>query len=203
MNVIPHITLEAIKDVYSDKGYPFYTGEWNVNLGGIRNNDLTVVDEFNDILWLAYEDSFGREILLTHRGTTKPGLYWLKTKMGNINGTAILPEGYYRQCWMMGLHRGQYEALVQSDRAKFAVYRDNDEDGEFDINGQLYYDVGGLNMHTTSFVSDKDKVGAYSAGCQVREDDKDHLVAMAIVKKSMEHYGKYISYGLTNLNDFQ
>lgn len=196
------LTTELIKEVYEDKHYPFFTGAWNVNIGGIRNDDLSVVDEFNDILWLAWEDDFGRDNLLIHRGTTKPGLYWLKNKMGNMNGTAILAEGYYFSCWTQGLHKGQYKALVQSDKAKFLVYRDNDRDGKFDISGKLYDDVSGLNGHTTSFINDKDRVGAYSAGCQVREDDKDHIAAMAIIEKSMERYGKYVSYGLTNFSDF-
>lgn len=195
------LNIPLIKEVYNNKGFPYWTGPNNVNIGAIRSDD-TKVNEFNDILFFTYEDDFGRENLITHKGTTKPGLYWLKNKLGNMNGTAILKEGYYSQCWELGLHKGQYEALIQSDLAKFIVYRDNDADGELDYTGELFFDVTGLNGHTTSFKNEIERVGAYSAGCQVRQDELDHLMFMAIVKKSMEKYGPYVSYGLTNMKDF-
>lgn len=189
------ITYDQIKQLYASKNYPFYLGAYNINLFGIRASSRAV-DQFNDVLGIAFKDEFGNPVLLMHKATTKPGLYFLKEKLGNPQGTFILIPGHYPKCWMKGKHKGRYDALVQSDIATFQGYRDRDSDGELDYGGIKYKNVTGLNMHTTSFVSQKDKVGAYSAGCQVRKDYRDHIVAMGIVNKSLDLYGKYLSYAL-------
>jgi len=100
--------------------------------------------------------------------------------MGNINGTAILIPDFYSACWVVGKHNGKYEALVQY-KEPFRVWRDNDQDGQFDYHGVEYRDVTGLNMHTESLVNETEKVGAYSAGCQVRQFDRDHFMFMELV----------------------
>lgn len=46
------------------------------------------------------------------KATTDPGTYWLLQPM-QPQGTAILSEGQYPDAWQLGLHRGQYLALVQ------------------------------------------------------------------------------------------
>jgi hypothetical protein len=188
------ISYNKVKSMYAEKGWKFYdSGAFNVNLFGIRNG-YDVVDEFNDILGIAYVDDFGNEVVVTHKGTTKPGLYYLKNKLGGNNGTAILIPGYYSKCWKIGEHKG-YQALVQNGMP-FKVWRDNNSDGKFDIGGTVYTDVTGLNRHTTSFLTEKTKVGPYSAGCQVDQDDEDHLVDMAICSKSARLYGNSFSYAL-------
>lgn len=187
------LTYNEIEKVYQEKGYKFFKGPNNVNLYGIRSNSL-LVNEWNDILGVAYEDKFGNKINLIHSGTTKPGLYWLKNKMGNMNGTAILIPGYFQGCWKLGEHKG-YLALQQHG-SKFKVWRDNDKDGQFDYQGKVYEDVGGLNMHTESLLNTTEKVGAYSAGCQVREFDKEHFMVMNLLELAAAQYGPYFSYAL-------
>lgn len=198
MKGLNHNTL---KQLYDKMGYPFFEGQFNVNTFGFRSKS-DKVNEFNDILGVAFEDDFGRGVTLIARGTTKPGLYYLKNKLGGVDGTFILAEGYYKGCWKSGLHSGKYEALRQSKQGIFVGWRDDDSDGELDMDGKLYNDVSGLNFHTTSFVNDKEKVGAYSAGCQVVQDDKDFLAQRAIIYKSMEIYGDSVSYALFNMKDF-
>lgn len=188
-------TYYDIKSLYKRYAYPFFEGPYNVNVFGIRNESLEV-DEFNDVIGVAYQDQRGNLQCLTFEGTTKPGLYYLKNKLGNINGTFILQPGHYKQCWVLGHHKGRYEALVQSDRAEFIGWRDNDSDGEFDYTGNLYDDVTGLNLHTTSFKSEIEKVGPYSAGCIVCKDDMEFKILLSVIKKSIELYGDYISFSL-------
>lgn len=198
------LSYQSIQEVYVKKGYPFYKGAFNVNLGGFRNTSPNV-DEFNDILFLAYQDDFGRGNLITVKGTTKPGAYWLGDKMGNPSGTFILAEGYWKSCFKQGKHNGKYDCLVQKNYSGdklFKGYRDNDKDGLIDYSGELYSDVTGLNFHTTSFLNDKEKVEMYSAGCQVVQDDKDFLTILPIAQKSMEIYGDSLSYALFNTKDF-
>lgn len=194
------INYTNIKELYNKMGYPFYEGFYNVNVFGFRNPKLTV-DEFNDIIGIAYQDAFGRGVCLIYEGTTKAGLYYLKNKLGNSKGTFILQEGYFKSCWKSGMHSGKYPALVQKG-APFTGYRDDDSDGQLDLDGQIYNDVTGLNFHTTSFINNIDKVGAYSAGCQVIKDDKDFLSCKAVIDRSIDTYGDSISYALFNMKDF-
>lgn len=187
---------DEVKNQIESLGYRFYdSGVFNVNLYGIRNG-YDVVDEFNDVLGICFRDEFNNPVCIESKGTTKPGLHWLKNRKGNINGTFILQPGQYKKCWTFGEHKSAYDALIQSPYSEFKGWRDNDSDGELDINGDTYDDVTGLNMHTTSLINDISKVGAYSAGCQVRQDDQSHWVIMAILNKSAERYGSLFSYTL-------
>lgn len=196
------LDFNSLFQAYSSKGYPFYdSGKFNINIFGIRDSS-NIVDEFNDILGVAYIDEFGRPIVLAARGTTKPGLYYLTDHLGGAHGTFILKEGYYKSCWARGLHSGKYDALRQSSKAEFIGWRDKDKDGQLDMDGELFTDVSGLNFHTTSFINDKEKVGAYSAGCQVVQDDKDFMMLRAVIYRSMEIYGNNVSYALFNIKDF-
>lgn len=195
-----NLSYSQIRKIYNDHGFKFYQGKFNINLFGIRAKS-SLVDHFNDTLGVAFLDDYSNGVCLTCSGTTKPGLYFLGEKnMGNPKGTFILKEGHYPSCWMRGDHR-TYDALIQSDKATFVGWRDRDKDGELDYSGPLYYDVTGLNMHTTSFINKKARVGAYSAGCQVRQYSNDHVNVMGIVKKSLNLYGKYLSYALFNERD--
>lgn len=190
------MSFDDVAAMYADHGYRFYDdGPYNANLFAIRQG-YEVVDEFNDPMGIAYLDQYGNKQCQLSPGTTKPGLHYLKNKLGGAQGTAILVPGYYKQCWMLGKHRGQYEALVQSDRAEFKVWRDHDMDGEFDIDGPIYDNVTGLNGHAASLNNIRENVGPYSAGCQVRQWVHDHWVWMSVCKASMSLYGKYLSYAL-------
>lgn len=194
------LTYNELKEVIKNKGHIFFeSGPYDVNLYGIRSESLQV-DEFNDILGIAFKDRFDNKINFMSEGTTKPGLYWLKKKMGNINGTAILIPGQYRGVWKISTHKG-YEALAQSKNGVFKVWRDNDADGQFDYNGKIYTDVTGLNMHTESLVADTEKVGAYSAGCQVRKDTNEHFAVIDLLKTAASIYGNSFSYTLLEEDD--
>jgi hypothetical protein len=174
---------EQIRMMYDANGYQFFVDPYALNIFGIRDG-YDVVDEFNDVLGIAFVDGFGNPVVMEFKGTTKPGLYYLKKKLGNKNGTAILVPGQYIRCWKFGLHSGKYEALRQNG-SPFKVWRDNDSDGEFDVDGKKWGNVTGLNLHTTSFINEIEKVGAYSAGCQVFQRDEDFVVVMALIKKAM------------------
>lgn len=194
------LSFDDIKTVTQQKGYTWWEGEYDVFHYGIRSRSL-LVNLWNDVLGVCLIDKFGNKLNLMHRGSTKPGLNWLKDKMGNVNGTAILQPGQYRKCWTLGTHNG-YPALCQSSVGVFKVWRDNNKDGRFDYQGPTYTDVTGLNMHTESLIRETDLVGLYSAGCQVREFDKEHMMVMAINELSVAMYGDGISYTLFEERDF-
>lgn len=195
-----NINFQQLKRVYANMGYSFFEeGAYNLNIFGIRN-ELGKVDEFNDIIGIAYKDDIGLEHVINFIATTDPGLYWLKNGLGNSKGTAILCPGQYRACWKLGFHKG-YQALQQSPKSGFKVWRDSNSNGDLDTSGPIYNDVTGLNCHTTSFINEIERVGKYSAGCQVIQDDLDFQIFLSIIKKSAAYYGELFSYTLFNNTD--
>lgn len=194
------ISYDFIKSLYVSRGYRFYdSGQYNVNVFAIRNKDLTTVNKFNDLIGVAYLDEFMNKQCLVFEGTTKPGLTYLKEKMGNKNGTGILIEGQYPKAWVIGIHNAgkpsAHEAFRQSGPGVFKVWRDNDSDGQFDFNGKVYTDVQGLNGHTTRDF-DVENVGSFSAACQVIKDDKEHMIWMSVAKRAAELYGNSFTFTL-------
>ena len=195
------LSFNDIKRVVQGKeGFTWWEGPQNVFLYGIRSRSL-IVDLWNDVLGVCYIDDFGNKINLMHKGSTKPGLNWLKDKMGNVNGTAILQPGQYRRCFKLGTHNG-YVGLVQAEPGIFKVWRDDNKDGRFDYQGPTFTDVTGLNMHTESLINDSDRVGLYSAGCQVRAYDKEHFMTMNLCERSVALYKGNLSYTLLEERDF-
>jgi len=191
------ITYALIQDKYSDNKYPFLTGKYEVNYFGIRSKDTTV-NEFNDLIGVAWCDVFLNKHCLIFKGTTKPGLVYLKDKLGNDKGTFIVAAGFHAGCWKPGLHNGKYAAMVQSGPGVFSGYRDFDSDGVLDLTGKIYKDSQGVNGHTTRHDTNVEKVGAFSAGCQVLQDDKEHAVWYNVGARSWEFYAKPFSYALFN-----
>src|SRR5574343_471842 len=135
-----------------------------LNIWGIR----TPRGEFNDWFYLFYfKDGVLHETPLL-RGTTEPGQGWLWKVMGNPTGTASLcANQQYVDCWKIGKHKGKYDALIQSEKAKFIVVRDANQNGVIDYNNLKYTDVRGLNFHTTKLNYLRNFIGKFSAGCQV------------------------------------
>jgi hypothetical protein len=186
------ITYNSIKDEYAKHGYPFLTDKYQPNYFGIRSKDNTV-DDFNDIIGVAWCDAFLNPHTVVFRGTTKPGLVYLKDKLGNYKGTFIVAEGFHKSCWIPGFHNGKYPALVQAGPGVFRGYRDFDADGQLDYSGTIYTDSHGVNGHTTRFDTNVEKVGAFSAGCFVLQDDKEHAIWYNVGARSWEFYGKAFS----------
>jgi len=113
----------------------------------------------------------------------------------NPNGVAILIPGFYEKAWIIGKHKGEYDALVQNGSGVFKVWRDSDKDGKFDFSGKIYTDVSGLNDHTTK-EHQINNVGGFSEGCMVTQDDKEHQIKMAICKRAAELYSNSFSLAL-------
>ena len=198
------LSYQRLKKTVESKGYKFFeNGALDVNIFGVRFG-YDVVNEFNDIVGVAYKDEFGNEVCLAFKATTKPGLYWLKNKLMNKQGTFIMMPGQYRSCWYAGLHgKTRYPALRQNGKNQFKGWRDNDSDGKFDVDGPIYSDAMYVNGHTTSFKNDIDKVGPYSAGCQVIQDSEEFKAWLAVIYRSMESHGDKVSYTLLESKDFE
>lgn len=188
--------LEKFEQVAKRNGIEVYR-DGRLNFWGIR----TPQGEFNDFFKVWYYD--GKKIvdLPLFKGTTEPGKSWLQNVLGNPKGTAVLIHNrQYKDCWMIGKHKGKYEALVQSDKSKFTVWRDNNKDGDADYSAEEYYDVGGLNFHSTKLGYSSNWIGNFSAGCQVAWDyNYFSKTVMPFIKNRNQ---KYYSYALVLDSEF-
>jgi len=170
-----------------------YYGEHNYqidefNMIGVRNTDNLQQDVINDFLGFWTKD----EIFIC-KGTTDPSVHFTKNTVDrNPAGTFHLIEGFHRQIWCVGQHKG-YEALVNNWQhckptrgwrdANYNFVRDPE-----DVEVCDYFGINFHRMHPTSVVG---SIGRYSAGCQVVQHPKDFKYIMDKVKASWMYRGTY------------
>ena len=204
-----NIKINDLKKVYKAKGYAYFdSGNYNLNIFGIRsaNRDQTE-DKFDDILGVAYIDSVGKETLSTYAATTDPGLNHLvnpKFREAIKNGTAILKEGQYRAAYKLGHHgagRWIHKALIQV--RPVTCYRDANRDVILDTSGKESSGLYGINIHAASLLNALDKIGDYSAGCQVIKHST-HLSELVQLcrRQELEGLGSTFTYTLFDESDF-
>lgn len=190
------ITIDQLKEALTRKDAPFFTGEMNLNLIGIRASDRQA-NTFNDVLCVAYAKG-KQPVLETYSITTDPGLYYRHHPI-NVEGSAILAPGHYPRCWAIGMHRGKYQALVQ--RGLMTVYRDNNKNAALDTDVRTDTGYFGINLHRASENKYTMQVDKWSAGCQVFASVDDFNRVMALCNKAAAKYGKFFSYTLLNEED--
>jgi hypothetical protein len=156
-----NITIDRLVRAYNNKNYKLTYGIYQSNIFGIRANS-GATNKFDDIIGILRMNNGGvRETLLCN-ATTDPGIYFLENPM-NVKGTAILIPGQYLCSHKVGLHKGNYRALVQC--GKLRVWRDNDKDGEYDQTMPQDSNNDGINIHHAGI--DSSIINKWSAGCQV------------------------------------
>lgn len=191
------INIETVKKAMQGQGYViFESGDYNLNIVGIRTND-NESNRFNDWLCLFYKVD-GHENFHIFPFTTDPGVYWRKNPM-NVKGTGIMAPGQYRGLWELGLHQGRYGAFVQVKPA--LIYRDNNGDGKLDFTNP-HWDINGFNLHRANEEKRSTFVDKWSAGCQVVADPNDHDIAHALGEKSASIWGNSFTYTLLVEADF-
>lgn len=195
---IKKLTIDAVKKIFEDGG-----GEWGeVNLFGLRNEADQQSDLFNDFIGVCAGDA-----VRIYAGTTDPGAWWTKNPItaAGATGAAHLCEGFHKNAWRVGVHAQgtpfAHEALVQIGN-KVRIWRDVDKDyemGEKDLVQEGYF---GINIHRAG-LNDPNKIGKYSAGCQVVRYHKDFEELLEIVKASetfkKNKTGARFSYLLLNI----
>ncbi len=155
--------LGQINIAYSE-GYD-RDGKRNANTPGLFNDVRMVFDYVN-----------GEPRLLgSWTGSTQPGAYYTMKPL-NPGGCANIFPGQYR-AWKVGLHRGQYEALVQ--RGTIKLTRDKNKDFRREGDAVEVGDYEGVNQHHAANASE---VGPHSAGCLVGARIDGHEDFMRIVK---------------------
>jgi len=201
------ITYELVKGLYQKKGYKFYDKQnYDCNFFGIRSKNIDQsADKFDDVIGLCFL-SEGLPICIAAAGTTDPSLLNLQDPQfpeAQKNGTAILCEGYYPSVYQLGMHgRGawQHDALVQV--GKFRIFRDNNRDEILDFDAPITEGVYGMNLHMAHPNFDLEKIGYYSAGCQVVQNGQLHRRMMFYSRKQIQalKVNKF-SYALFNESD--
>jgi hypothetical protein len=189
--------LGEIKRILTEKGYKVATQPCELNLIGIRSNP-GVVNEFDDILVVFYNDADGNESFHLFAITTDPGRYYMNNPV-NVDGTAILAEGQY-PVYQYDLHHGDYLALCQR-LGPVTVYRDPNRDNKVDF-GKTEKGMYGINIHHAQRTGVTGSVGKFSAGCQVFQSIDDFNEVMNLVKEQLRRYGNHFTYTLLNEKDF-
>lgn len=192
-----------IPSIIRRKGYVFFTsGLYNLNIIGIRkDNNKKITNLYDDILLVMYKTSKGWQKKL-YNITTEPGDYYMRKKLCNTKGAAILVPNQYRGCWEIGKHNGKYTALVQKKPVK--VYRDGNMDMIYDMYPETINEgLFGINIHRSNEGYTRQTIDMYSAGCQVFNDPNDFDSFMSLCEEQRKLYGNSFTYTLLDEKDLE
>tara|TARA_R110000824_G_scaffold255762_3_gene444735 strand:- start:768 stop:1361 length:594 start_codon:yes stop_codon:yes gene_type:complete len=196
MSYLPPI-LRAVRE----QGYAVFAAErdFDLNIIGVRRNaSHRKPDLYLDDLYVVWKED-GCWRTWNCAMTTTPGEYYLVHPMRPSQGCAIMAPGQYRGVYKPGLHKGKPGLLQRGAKVKY--YRDNDRDTELDFDpSTIQKGYAGLNFHRGGR---SDRVGKWSAGCQVvHPDDMDYLLKLC--KKQVSTNGQgWDSYTYTLLTEDQ
>lgn len=171
-----------IVDYMRREGYQLFTkpGELNIiyvegaDKNGTPNTDK--IDEWNDrrIVLDSQLEMVGNWV-----GTTEPGWKYTANPL-NPGGAFRIAFGQYKS-WVVGMHKGNHEALVQV--APVRGHRDRNRDG-LRTGDSIVVGIYGINQH---WGGDSLKVGGWSAGCLVGKTRDGHRQFMQLVKTDIRY----------------
>lgn len=203
---------KVLRDLFGKFGFRFYeAGLYNVNIFGVRAS-ATGSNAFDDIMCVAFDTEAGW-YTCSFPITTDPGKTVLgQEKMGHEKGTAILPASTLKSSsqyrFKLGMHKGKYPALVQSE--SFKIVRDVDKNYHIHTRQMIQdkllawdVDVGffGINIHHATAKGFSTSVNDWSWGCQVFQSIFDWEKFMAIINHSASIYGERFTYTLFDESD--
>lgn len=177
------------------KGYKVYDKPNQLNLVAVRNSSV-IPNKFDDILYVFWKNDKNNWEGRFYTITTDTGTYWLKNPMNKL-GAALLKDGQYIDAYTIGLHRGEYKALVQ--QKPVTVIRDYDRNAILDFNNGKE-DTGnfGINIHRAGSKGTTINVDRWSAGCQVFENADDFANFLGLAEKHKGLYGNNFTYTLVD-----
>lgn len=192
--------LQRIKAILKFKKFEIYSRPYELNIVGMRSKSAQA-NRFDDELHVFFKTTPLRWDYHVFNITTDPGTFWLKNPMQE-QGTAILAEGQYKNAYAIGLHRGQYVALVQAK--PITIMRDYDRNAVLDFyNGKKERGLYGINIHRANRVGTTKTVDKNSAGCQVFENACDFNVFLHLCEKHRSLYGNQFSYTLIDFRSWR
>lgn len=186
---------DLVRATWLARGWPWWDAEFDLNVGGVRNDSRTP-DAWDDVIFVAYKDPSKRYRCERFVATTDPGGFFLQNPLTSL-GTIVVEEAYHSKLWSPGKHgisgSNPYDAMVQTGKLKYR--RDNDRDLVIEQNGPLIDGTGnGVNLHHGY---GSKLVGRNSAGCQVVRMPASLLRILALVEaQRLAGHGSSVSYGL-------
>ena len=196
-------TRYQVKKAVLSLGYKWFeSGEYNINIVGIRNSNtgIEVTNKFDDCITLSYKISDEWQFHC-YKCTTDPGTHWVENIMKK-EGVAVLKPGQYKSSHKLRLHAGKYLALGQQNPV--TVYRDNNRDDKYDLNDDnTQTGLFGINIHRATGRSGKtsSRVDKWSAGCQVIASNDDWHEFLDICQIAREKWSNNFTYTLINSKD--
>jgi len=185
--------VNEIRQAFAQRGYRLLLRPFELNVFGIRSN-ISIPNVFDDSINVLFVDSAGKPQLYSWMATTDPGTYWLKNPM-HPQGTAILKPGQYIGSHALGMHRGEYMALVQVK--PLTVIRDFNRDDRVDYNtGRQMTGLFGINIHRALEGGNTRYIDSHSAGCQVFASATDFDVFLRLAERHKKLYGNSFTYTL-------
>lgn len=185
--------LSRLKSILHSNGFVLYKQPYELNIVGLRSS-VTTANRFDDEIHVFYRTEGIKWNYHVYNATTDPGTFWLKNPM-QPQGTAILAQGQYVNAYRIGLHKGQYKALVQCKPV--TVIRDYDRDAVLDwMNGVKMTGYFGIDIHRAAVSGITKTVDRYSAGCQVFADADNFYEFMDLCEKHRQLYGNHFTYTL-------
>lgn len=186
--------ISRIKSILRQHGYILYSEPYRLNIVGMRNKN-TISNRFDDEVHIFYRTTGNFWNYHVYKATTDPGTFWLENPE-NPGGTAILAQGQYVDAYSIGMHHGEYPALVQT--GNLTIIRDYDRRAVFDFNnGHKITGSGfGINIHRASSTGSTLYVDKYSAGCQVFQNAVDFQDFMGLCAIHAKMYGNSFTYTL-------
>ena len=193
-NLKNKLSASYLQGIIEGMGYAFFTsGNYNVNIIGIRNPNL-VANSFDDTMLCVYKVA-DQWVFKEWQITTDAGKYWLQHPL-NENGCALLVPHQYRGVYKIDKHQGKYYALCQRD-GKVEVYRDDNKDQILDFDDVTkQWGMFGINIHRSNPYTESQVVSKWSAGCQVFKKADDFKEFMSICTKAGEIWGNSFTYTL-------
>jgi len=186
-------SLNTIIFQAKSQGYFFDERPYKLNIIGVRNPKNTSPEKFEDEIAYFYYDNNGNVNGKVVPATTSPSVYFLENPMVS-SGAAILKQGQYKDTYSIGLHRGIYQALVQTKPV--TVIRDTDRNKYINFFAPTTTGLYGINIHKASIKNNVAYIGQDSAGCQTLQNISDFDDMMKMAKKSRDLYGNTFTYTL-------
>lgn len=185
--------LGKLRAILRHRKFKLYTRPYEINIVGLRGNS-TIPNRFDDEIHVFYKVNSIKWNYHVYKATTDPGTFWLENPM-QPQGTAILAEGQYINAYELGLHRGEYKALVQ--QKPLTIIRDYDRNAKLDFfNGTKTAGIYGINIHRANSTGTTKTVDKYSAGCQVFENAEVFQEFLMLCERHRQLYGNNFTYTL-------
>ncbi len=185
--------------ILRSKGYKINKEPYRLNIVGYRSRFMGS-NRFDDEIHVFYTNENKKWIYHMFQATTDPGQYWLENPM-HPQGTAFLKKGQYIDAYSLGLHRGVYQALVQT--APVHVIRNYKRKGLFKWFESGFQDTGrfGINIHRARKQGTTKVIDDFSAGCLVFANATDFDQFLKLSNQHRKRYGNSFTLTLVDFRD--